>query len=66
MNLRRLSSAVGLGTISLAEPRSDDKSLAASHTMQIAFTLPPDFAHGEIADHSSWTAGRQPDPIAPG
>jgi hypothetical protein len=30
--------------------RNDDKQLPASHTIEVAFTLPADFAHGEIAN----------------
>jgi hypothetical protein len=29
--------------------RNEDETLAASHTVELAFTLPPDFPHGEIA-----------------
>jgi clan AA aspartic protease (TIGR02281 family) len=30
--------------------RNEDKQLPASHTIEIAFTLPPDFAHGGISN----------------
>jgi len=30
--------------------RNDDKALPASHTVEIMFTLPPDFAHGGISN----------------
>jgi hypothetical protein len=30
--------------------RNDDKQLPASHTVEIVFTLPPDFAHGGISN----------------
>jgi len=30
--------------------RNDDKALPASHTVEIMFALPPDFAHGGIAN----------------
>src|SRR6516225_9601474 len=29
---------------------NDDKALSASHTIEILFTLPPDFAHGGISE----------------
>jgi hypothetical protein len=34
----------------LAVRRNDDKSLPASHTVEIVFTLPPDFTHGGISN----------------
>lgn len=37
-------------TVRLDLRRNDDKFLLASHTIEIWFTLPPDFAHGEIAN----------------
>src|SRR5262249_20204806 len=37
-------------TVRLDLRRNDDKQLPASHTVEILFTLPPDFPHGEIAN----------------
>jgi hypothetical protein len=36
--------------VRLSLRRNDDKQLPASHTVEIVFTLPPDFAHGGIAN----------------
>jgi hypothetical protein len=30
--------------------RNDDRRLPASHTVEIVFTLPPDFPHGGISN----------------
>ena len=35
-------------SVRLSLRRNDDKQLPASHTVEIMFTLPPDFAHGGI------------------
>ena len=37
-------------TVTLDLRRNDDKSLRASHVVEIVFTLPPDFPHGEISN----------------
>ncbi len=37
-------------SVRLSLRRNDDKQLPASHTVEIMFTLPPDFAHGGIAN----------------
>ncbi len=37
-------------SISWSLRRNDDSRLAASHTVEIVFTLPPDFPHGGIAN----------------
>ena len=31
--------------------RNTDKALPASHTVEIMFTLPPDFPNGGISEH---------------
>ncbi len=36
--------------VHIALRRNDDKRLAASHTVAVAFTLPPDFPHGGISN----------------
>jgi len=37
-------------SVRLSVRRNDDKQLPASHTVEIVFTLPPDFPHGGIAN----------------
>lgn len=37
-------------SVRLSLRRNDDKQLPASHTVEIMFTLPPDFSHGGIAN----------------
>jgi hypothetical protein len=37
-------------SVRLSLRRNDDKQLPASHTVEIVFTLPPDFTHGGIAN----------------
>jgi len=37
-------------SVRLSLRRNDDKQLPASHTVEIVFTLPPDFPHGGIAN----------------
>lgn len=37
-------------SVRLSLRRNDDKQLPASHTVEIVFTLPPDFAHGGISN----------------
>jgi hypothetical protein len=37
-------------SVRLSVRRNDDKQLPASHTVEIVFTLPPDFSHGGIAN----------------
>ena len=37
-------------SLRLSLRRNDDKQLPASHTVEIEFTLPPDFVHGGISN----------------
>ncbi len=37
-------------SVRLSLRRNDDKQLPASHTVEIVFTLPPDFSHGGISN----------------
>ncbi len=37
-------------SVRLSLRRNDDKQLPATHTIEIGFTLPPDFSHGGIAN----------------
>ena len=37
-------------SVRLSLRRNDDKQLPASHTIEIVFTLPPDFAHGGVSN----------------